>query len=112
MLEYCSRVIHIAGAVALIGGLFRAQSALVTALAVAGMFASGLYNLMLRMGAGVPKEYHMLFGLKFLLVLHIAAVSILAAKASTSEEKRTRMLKGVMISGFVVVALSAALRTL
>jgi len=109
-IPYMARVVHIAGAVALIGGLFRSNGPLVTAGIVAAMFLTGIYNLMNRMAAGVPKEFHMVFGLKFLLVLHIAAVSILAAKESTAPDKRARMLKGVMMSGFVVIALSAALR--
>jgi hypothetical protein len=111
-LSYLARVAHIAGAVILIGGLFRANGMALTIGVVAATFASGLYNLSLKMAAGVPKEYHMIFGLKFLLVMHVAAVAILVAKQGTPEEKIARMRKGVVISGLVVIALSAALRGL
>ena len=65
---------------------------------------------MLRMP--VPKEYHMLFGVKFLLVLHIAAVSILLVKPATTPEKRARMLQGLAVSGILVIVISAALRAI
>ena len=44
----------------------------------------------------------MLFGVKFLLFLHIAAVSMLLVKPGTPPEKRTRMLTG--LAGLGVVA--------
>jgi hypothetical protein len=65
---------------------------------------------MLRMP--VPKEYHMLFGVKFLLVLHVAAVSILMVKPTTTPEKRARMLQGLAGSGILVIVISAALRAI
>ena len=60
----------------------------------------------------MPKEYHMLFGIKFLLFLHIAAVSILLVKPNTTPEKRARMLTGLVVSGLSVILVSAALRAL
>ena len=77
---------------------------------VAALFLTGAYNLVNKMP--VPKEYHMLFGIKFLLFLHIAAVSILLVKPGTTQEKRARMLRGLVVSGLGVVLISAALRVL
>lgn len=127
-LFYLSRVIHILGAVSLIGGLLYAwnlsragmlpatpSSGFVPAVwvLVAAQFLSGGYNLMVRLsGAEVPSEYHMLFGLKFLLFLHIAAVSILMVKPATTPEKRARMLTGLAISGIAVILISSWLRYL
>lgn len=122
---YLSRVIHIASAVLLLGGLFYAWNLskynmlppnpaygfrpAVWSL-VAALFLTGTYNLVNK--GPVPKEYHMLFGVKFLLFLHIAAVSILLVKPATSPEKRTRMLTGLAASGFAVILISSALRAI
>ena len=54
----------------------------------------------------------MLLGVKFLLFLHIAAVSILLVKPSTTPEKRARMLTGLAGSGAVLILISAALRAI
>ncbi|MFN0105570.1 MAG: hypothetical protein ACKV2U_26220 [Bryobacteraceae bacterium] len=124
LFPYLSRVIHIASAVLLIGGLIYAWNLskynmlppnpaygfrpAVWSL-VAALFLTGLYNFVNK--GPVPKEYHMLFGVKFLLFLHIAAVSILLVKPAMSTEKRARMLTGLTISGGCVLLISAALRS-
>lgn len=124
-IPFAARVAHILSAILLLGGLFYAWNLskhnLLPAqpgegfrpavwILVLIQFVTGVYNLMLRMP--VPKEYHMLFGVKFLLVLHIAAVSILMVKPSTAPEKRARMLQGLAGSGILVVVISAALRAI
>lgn len=124
-IPFAARVAHILSAVLLLGGLFYAwnlsKHKLLPAQPEKGFlpavwvlilvqFVTGAYNLMLRMP--VPKEYHMLFGVKFLLVLHIAAVSILMLKPATTPEKRARMLQGLAGSGLLVIIISAALRAI
>jgi heme A synthase len=120
-----ARVAHILSAVLLLGGLFYAWNLskhnILPAqpdkgfrpavwILILVQFITGAYNLMLRMP--VPKEYHMLFGVKFLLVLHVAAVSILMVKPTTTPEKRARMLQGLAGSGILVIVISAALRAI
>jgi uncharacterized membrane protein len=125
-LPYLFRVVHILSAVLLLGGLFYAwnlsRAGLQPASPAAGfrpavwillvaLLVTGTYNLMLRMGA-VPPAYHMTFGLKFLLFLHIGAVSLLLVKPSTTAEKRARLLGGLAVSGLLIVAVSGALRAI
>jgi hypothetical protein len=50
----------------------------------------------------------MLLGIKLLLVLHVFAVSILIVQPKNP--RRVRMLTGTMISGLVILAISAWLR--
>ena len=124
-IPFAARVAHILSAVLLLGGLFYAWNLskhnILPAqpdkgfrpavwILILVQFITGVYNLMLRMP--VPKEYHMLFGVKFLLVLHIAAVSILMVKPATTHEKRGRMLQGLAVSGILVIVISAALRAI
>ena len=75
------------------------------------IFAAGLYNLMAKM-SGAPPGYHAIFGIKFLLVMHIGAVLLLTAKPAMDDAKRTRLLTGASISGLAVILLSATLRSL
>lgn len=122
---YLARVIHIASAVLLLGGLCYAWNLSKYNLLpenpaygfrpavwslVAALFLTGTYNLVNKLP--VPKEYHMLFGIKFLLFLHIAAVSILLVKPATTPEKRARMLTGLVVSGLGIILISAALRAI
>lgn len=127
-LAYLVRLVHVGSAVVLLGGIFYAWNVTKAGrlqgspaegfrpsmlISVLLLLASGLYQLMVRLGGGgVPKLYHMLFGIKFLLFLHIAAVSIILVKPQTTPEKRTRLLKGLVYSGLGVLLLSTALRTL
>jgi uncharacterized membrane protein len=124
-IPYLARVTHILSAILLLGGLFYAwnlskHNLLPAApekgfqpavwILVIALTLSGAYNLMTK--GPMPKEYHMLFGVKFLLFLHIAAVSILMVKPATTPEKRARMLTGLAASGALLVVLSAALRAI
>lgn len=125
LFPYLARVLHIFSAILLVGGLLYAWNLssykmlpsnpaygfrpAVWSL-VAALFLTGTYNLINK--GPVPKEYHMLFGVKFLLFLHIAAVSLLLVKPAVTQEKRARMLTGLAVSGAGVVLLSAALRAI
>ena len=126
-LAYLVHFVHIGSAVVLLGGIFYAwnltkagklpgspadgfrPSMLVS---VALLLASGLYQFVTRLSGGVPKFYHMIFGIKFLLFLHIAAVSIILVKPQTTPEKRARLLTGLVYSGIGVLLLGTALRSL
>jgi putative copper export protein len=74
--------------------------------AMAGLVISGTYNLMTNPGH-TPK-YHMLLGIKLMLVLHVFAVALLITKPQNP--KRARMMTGTLISGLIILAISAYLR--
>ncbi|HVY93547.1 MAG TPA: hypothetical protein VHA14_12385 [Bryobacteraceae bacterium] len=74
--------------------------------AIAGVLVSGIYNFMHR-PVKTP-AFHMLFGIKMLLALHVFAVWGLAAKPDNA--KRSRQLTGVVISGILILIISAAFR--
>ncbi len=110
---------HVASVVVLIGGTFYASfiaKSVATSFrpvawtAIAAILASGLYNLLTK--ESLPPGYHMVFGIKMLLVLHIFAVGLMAATPAFEDAKRVRMMKGTAISGMVVILLSACLRGL
>jgi hypothetical protein len=75
-------------------------------LAVAGLLVSGLYNYMTN--PGHSRLYHMLFGFKFLLALHIFAIAFLVTKPDNP--RRGRQMTGAVISGLAIIAISAYLR--
>ncbi|MCC6341587.1 MAG: hypothetical protein IT166_05280 [Bryobacterales bacterium] len=79
---------------------------------VAALVASGLFNLYRRamLPGGLPAGYHLWFGIKMLLALHVIAVSLLFGKVGVEPAKRTRQLTGVAISGLLILAISAHLR--
>ncbi len=133
VLAVLMRWIHIASVVTLIGGFIFARYALAPALGsvpeterrligkrvIAGfrpllytvivtILGSGLYNYLTK--PNYPPRYHVWIGLKFLFVLHIFAVAILYAKREVDESKRNRWLTGLVISGLIVIAISAYLR--
>jgi hypothetical protein len=115
-----SRWLHITSAIALLGGVIFARATgnsglfaqyrTVVMAAALGSFASGIYNLLTKVNT--PKPYHMMFGIKFLLALHVLAVGWMATRASVSEEKRLRWLTGILASGLAVTLISAYLRWL
>ena len=124
------RWLHVTSVVTLIGGFVYARVAVLPALGssaallegVVSRFrtllytvlvttlVSGLYNYLTK--PAYPPHYHMLMGIKFLLVLHIFAVAILYSMPSAAVEKRQRWLTGMVISGIVIIAISAGLRWL
>ena len=67
---------------------------------------SGLYNYLAK--PGHTRLYEILFGIKMLLVLHIFAAAILASRPGNA--RRSRQLTGIVISGIVVLIISAAFR--
>lgn len=71
---------------------------------------SGLYNFFQK--AAFPKGYHMVFGIKMLLVLHVGAVYVLIATGQGDDTKRARWVKGIALSGTGILLLSAVLRNL
>jgi len=77
-------------------------------LAVLFLLASGVYNLFLNLGRG--PVYQSLLGIKMLLALHVFAVGFLIVKPKNA--KRTRQLTGIMISGVIIIVISAVLRQL
>lgn len=138
-LHIISRFIHISSIVILIGGLFYARQVLVPTLsglpeqiradAAANShrrFTGPLYTLLvLIVGSGLynflngPKhghDYQVWFGIKMLLVAHIIATAILWATApgvqSDAGPKGSRRLLSLSISGLLVIAISAYLRSL
>jgi hypothetical protein len=67
---------------------------------------SGIYNYLAK-GAHTTL-YHMLFGVKMLLVLHVISVTILAT--APNNVRRGRQLFGAAISGLLIVLISAFLK--
>ena len=78
--------------------------------AVAALLVSGLYNLLTK--DVFPPGYHMWFGIKALLALHIVAVAFIATKDSLDESRRSRLASGIVISGVSIYAISSYLRWL
>jgi hypothetical protein len=73
---------------------------------IAGLLLTGIYNLMHR-PIQTP-QFHILFGIKMLLALHVFAVSILGARPDNA--RRSRQLTGIVISGALILIISAAFR--
>ncbi len=74
--------------------------------AICGLIISGTYNLLTNPGHTV--KYHILLGVKLVLVLHIFAVALLVSERENP--RRARQMTGVIVSGLVVLAISAYLR--
>lgn len=135
VLPYLARYLHIASAITLMGGMIFGAIAWLPALrtaggdgqsisdaiavrfrpwfiaAVLGLLLSGFYNYMRHATAkDVPTMYHMIFGMKFLLALHVFAVGWLSLNRGNT--KRARQITGVVISGLVIIALSGWMRML
>ena len=75
-------------------------------LAVAGLIISGLYNYLTN--PGHSPRYHMLFGIKVLLALHVFAIAFLVTQPVNP--RRGRLMTGAAISGLIILAISAYLR--
>ena len=74
--------------------------------AMIGLILSGTYNLLTNPGHTV--KYHILFGIKMLLVLHVFTVAFLVTQPKNP--RRKRMMFGTVISGLIIIAISAYLR--
>jgi uncharacterized membrane protein len=130
------RWLHIASVATLVGGMIYARAAMIPALnsisaesraavngialarfrrlvwaASLGVILSGLYNFLA--APGHTARYHMLFGIKMLLVGHVLAAAFLATRPVSSPDqgtRRPRMLAGAAISGLIIILISAYLR--
>lgn len=127
------RFLHIFSAVALLGGTIAWAYALFPGLAalspetrakaenaaaqawkpmvtssILGLIISGGYNFVHK--TGLTPAWHAVFGIKVLLALHVFAVTFIATKPDNA--RRSRQLTGVVISGLLIVGLSAVLRYL
>jgi uncharacterized membrane protein len=76
--------------------------------AIIAILVSGLYNYLTK--PAYPPHYHMVIGIKFLFVLHIFATSVLYTIPNANEGNRLRRLTWLVISGAIVVVISADLR--
>ncbi len=112
VLSVSMRWLHIASIVVLLGGVFYARFAVgdlqqgfkpLAYGAIGGILISGTYNFLSKQS--FPPHYHMWFGIKILLVLHIFAATILY-------RGKTRALTGIVFSGAIVIAISGWLRWL
>jgi putative copper export protein len=74
--------------------------------AMGGLLVSGTYNIIMKVGH-TPPLYHVLLGIKLLLVLHVFAVAILISRPHNP--RRARMMAGAAISGLAIIAISACL---
>jgi uncharacterized membrane protein len=133
VLSAIMRWLHITSAVVMVGGVLYARFVIAPALATltaqdqetlaAAMAAryrsllylamvflagTGLYNTIMNMGRG--PLYQSLLGIKLLLVLHVFAVGLLIVRPKNP--KRSRQMTGMVISGLVILAISAVLRQL
>lgn len=79
---------------------------------IAGLVVSGMWNFLTNFlhREGLKPAWHAVFGIKFLLALHVFAVAVIATKPNNA--RRTRQLTGIAYSGVLVVLLSAVLRYL
>ena len=127
------RWLHIVSAVALLGGMIYSRFVVTPALstlvpelqqklsdamarryqgllytAIAALLLSGTYNLLRK--TGLTPLYHALFGIKILLALHVFVVGFLAMQPGN--QRRGRQITGIVISGILIVVISAVLRKL
>jgi len=110
-LPLAMRWLHIASVVVLLGGVFYARVAAgemltsfkpVAYSAIGGILVSGLYNFLSK--PHPQPHYHMWFGIKVLLALHVFTATILYRAG------KTRTLTGIIITGSLILAISAYLR--
>lgn len=127
------RWLHIASVVSIIGGFIYARYTVAPALAslpvgeatnlsdriiarfrpvlytaIGAVLISGLYNYLTK--PFYPPHYHMVIGIKFLFVLHVFATSILYTLPNANEGNRLRRLNSLVISGLIILLISADLR--
>ena len=84
--------------------------------AIVLLVLSGSYNFYRVVSSGVDTAYHMAFGMKFLLALHVFAMLFILSTPPSGEPakdaKRPRFVLGAFISGLMILLLGAYLRTL
>lgn len=74
--------------------------------AIPALLLSGVYNILSTFGHST--RYHILLGVKLLLVLHIFVTGVLVTTGRSSAPGRA--MAGAAIAGFIVIAISAYLR--
>ncbi len=87
------------------GRAARAYRPLVVA-SIICLLLSGTYNILTNPGHSVL--YHTLLGIKLLLVLHVFAAALLITRPGNP--RRARLMTGTVISGLIIIAISAYLR--
>jgi hypothetical protein len=111
LIPIAMRWLHLASVIVLLGGVFYARFVArelaagfkpIAWGAIGGILVSGTYNFLNK--SSYPPHYHMWFGIKILLALHVFAAVALYRK------EKMRALTGVVISGAAVVAISGYLR--
>ncbi|MEX2304457.1 MAG: hypothetical protein WD733_26175 [Bryobacterales bacterium] len=76
---------------------------------------TGLYNFYRILQGGVAPGYHMAFGIKFLLGLHVLSMLYILSKPpgdAKRDAKRSRLALGSLISALIILGIGAYLRTL
>ena len=74
--------------------------------AMSGLILSGFINIMVT--PGHRPIYHVLLGIKLLLVMHVFAVALLIVRPKNP--RRARMMTGTIVSGLLIILISAWLR--
>ncbi len=74
--------------------------------AILGLLASGIFNILAF--PGHKAIHNLMLALKLLLVAHVFAAVLVAVRARSP--RRSRILTGVVVSGAVIIAISAYLR--
>jgi len=84
--------------------------------AITLLLVTGLYNFYRIYQAGVASGYHMAFGIKFVLALHVFGMLDVLSKPPSGDPrrdaKRSRLALGALISAVIILVLGAYLRTL
>lgn len=136
LIHLLSRFFHVGSVIVLLGGIFYARQVLVPTLnrlpedqrssgfafgqkqfqstlwaLLVLIVVTGLYNFFAYAGPKHSSSYQMWFGIKMLLVLHVLATAVLWG-TSTDIVKSNRRLLSLTISGFLIVLISAYLRSL
>jgi hypothetical protein len=127
------RWLHITSAITILGGFIYARFMVAPALAalpgaeaasfsnrmvtqfrpilytgLGAILVSGLYNYLTK--PYYPPHYHAVIGVKFLFVLHVFAASVMYTIPATNDLKRLQRLNWLVISGLLIVLISADLR--
>ncbi len=79
-------------------------------LPVVAVVLTGAWQFVLALQGGVTSNWHMVFGMKVLLALHVIVISLLQIRQNIDPEKRRRWITGIVYSGSVVVILGGVLR--
>jgi uncharacterized membrane protein len=83
---------------------------------IALLLITGFYNFFRILQGGVAEGYHMAFGIKFLLALHVFGMLYVLSKPPGGDPqrdaKRSRLAFGALISATLIVAIGALLRAL